>query len=718
MYPLETNLLCSGSMTPRKSLSTVSIALLVLAAAAPLSAQTHSKFDESLRRAIESGCTGTKSVIIRTTAGSREGLRKSLAAHGDRVNGEFPALDAIAAEVHCSDLKTIASFASTKSISGNVRIDAHQLGTPLDTTLDTTLETTTEESLVDAYAAGSRSPNSMLKAMSSSGWLGEALTAQALQSNLFSTLVVRSTVDAATAGGKSIGVAVIDSGIAAGPDFGNRITAFYDFTGGVIRATAASDSYGHGTHVAGLIGSTYVGVAPTARLIGLKVLDSQGRGTTDSVIRAVEFAVANRDVLDIQVLNLSLGHPIYESAATDPLVQAVEHAVRVGLKVVVSAGNFGTNKTTGVAGYAGIASPGNAPSGISVGAVRTFETVDRNDDRIAPYSSRGPSWYDGFAKPDLSAPGDNMLSVAAAGSTLRLLQESRGNVGNYMRLSGTSMAAGVTSGVVALILQANPGLTPNALKMVLQYSSIPVKSDDGGYADALTQGAGSINGDAVTLASTINAAADVGAAWLTSSVTPSSTIGGQTYIWSQRMIWGNRIARGAGVIDEQRPSWALDIVWGEGLDDNIVWGNADDNIVWGNALDLDDNIVWGNNLVWGNGYDDNIVWGNGDDNIVWGNGDDNIVWGNFDDDNIVWGNNVVWGDALLGMSLDDNIVWGNLDDNIVWGNLNDDNIVWGNLNDDNIVWGNSLFPGTIVSVPRNGGSAIAATKSSLKAGLR
>src|SRR4030095_3846671 len=107
----------------------------------------------------------------------------------------------------------------------------------------------------------------------------------------------------------------------------------------------------------GLGGSQYVGVAPNARLIGLKVLNSQGRGTTDDVVRAIEFAVTNKAVLGIDVLNLSLGHPIFEPAATDPLGQAVEHATRAGIAVVVSAGNFGMSSTSGQTGYAGIASP-------------------------------------------------------------------------------------------------------------------------------------------------------------------------------------------------------------------------------------------------------------------------------------------------------------------------------------------------------------------------
>jgi serine protease AprX len=650
-----------------------SVLALLLPRAAFAQSPSEAKLDESLRGSITRGCSGTKSVIIRTTPGAREVLRKSLAAQGRKVRGEFPALDAITAEVSCADLKVIASFRETASVSDNAKIDGHQLG-DLSGERPPPLA---EEPTLSAYSLGSLSTTSFTSSLLSR--LMEALTAQHLQGSLFSTLGARGPM-ALSSSTPSIGIAVIDSGIAPGLDFGTRITAFYDFTYGDIRVASPSDAYGHGTHVAGLAAGAFTGVAPSARLIGLKVLGAQGQGTTDNVIRAIEFAIVNKDALNIDVINLSLGHPIFEAAATDPLVQAVEHASRAGIKVIVSAGNFGRNQVTGVVGYAGVASPGNAPSGISVGSVRTFDTVGRGDDRIANYSSRGPSWYDGYGKPDISAPGDNLLSVASVASTLRRVQESRGNTGNYMRLSGTSMAAGVVSGMVAVLLQNNEHLTPNTVKMVLQYSSIPVKKDDGTYADVLTQGAGSLNASgAIALARAINPTASIGQGWLTTNVTPSSTLGGQTYVWSQRMVWGNHIARGTGVISEQRPAWALNIVWGDGLenDDNIVWGNLndDDNIVWGNALDTDDNIVWGNN----------------------------IVWGIFDDDNIVWGSNIVWGNSLLGLTDDDNIVWGNLDD---------DNIVWGNSDDDNIVWGNNALLGLVVKLKSNKEQAVEGSKSS------
>ncbi len=125
-------------------------------------------------------------------------------------------------------------------------------------------------------------------------------------------------------------MAVIDSGIEPGVDFDNRITAFYDFTHGDIRAVRRSIRTATARTWPGLIASEFVGVAPNARLIGLRVLDEKGQGDTANVVRAIEFAIANKDLLGIDVLNLSLGHPIYEPAATDPLVQAVEHATREG----------------------------------------------------------------------------------------------------------------------------------------------------------------------------------------------------------------------------------------------------------------------------------------------------------------------------------------------------------------------------------------------------
>src|SRR4029453_10880125 len=158
------------------------------------------------------------------------------------------------------------------------------------------------------------------------------------------------------------------------------------------------------------------------------------------------------------VINLSLGHPIYEPAATDPLVRAVERAVAAGIVVGVAAGNHGINLQTGQVGYAGITSPANAPSAIAVGAVDTKNTLTHSDDEVAPFSSRGPTWYDGYAKPDVVAPGRRIVSFMANDSQLsrRFPQwTATADTRTYMALSGSSMAAAVATGVVADIIDAS-----------------------------------------------------------------------------------------------------------------------------------------------------------------------------------------------------------------------------------------------------------------------
>ena len=121
----------------------------------------------------------------------------------------------------------------------------------------------------------------------------------------------------------------------------------------------------------------------------MRALDQNGSGYTSNVINAINFAVANKSSLGIDIINLSLGHPIYEPASSDPLVAAVEKAVAAGIVVVASAGNFGGDPTTHVTGYGGITSPGNAPDAITVGALDTLQTVTRGDDGVAWYSSAG-----------------------------------------------------------------------------------------------------------------------------------------------------------------------------------------------------------------------------------------------------------------------------------------------------------------------------------------
>ena len=512
----------------------------------------------------------------------------------------------------------------------------------------------------------------------------------------------------ASRGGMS--VAIIDSGIAPHADLPlSRIRAYKDFvTGG----RTPVDNCGHGTHVAGIIAGSgahsngaYAGIAPDVDIVALRVLGDDCSGNTSDVIDALEWIARYHATYNIKVVNISLGHAVLESIFTDPLVQAVERLSRKGIAVVTAAGNKGINPATGNPGYGGVGVPCNAPSAICVGSLDTKGTADLSDDTVSDSSSRGPTRFNLLAKPDLIAPGVNIVSLAARGSWLfnefaNLRVAGSTGKPEYFKLSGTSMASPSVAGAAVLLLRANHKLPVNALKVALQFTSrlLPL-------TDVLTQGAGAMNiPGALLLADAINPNVPRGQNWIRRRLTASNRDASNNVIrWGRRIIYGDRFVR-PKYAELHLFRWDDDIVWAyDAIAGNIVWGNADGNIVWGN----DDNIVWGNadnivwgnadNIVWGNAADDNIVWGNDEsDNIVWGNAD-NIVWGNAD--NIVWGNsaddNIVWGNSHLREVWASNVVWGFWDGNIVWGNVTRPraaNIVWGN-GGDNIVWGNAVLTG-------------------------
>src|SRR6266576_816176 len=206
--------------------------------------------------------------------------------------------------------------------------------------------------------------------------------------------------------GTGVGIAIIDSGIVpkhdlTGPNgVTSRVIYSENFATG---QTDASDGYGHGTHIAGIVGSsgkdssglgftqTFKGVAPNVSLINLRVLDENGSGVESGVIAAIDRAIQLKSTYNIRVINLSLGRPIFESFLNDPLCQAVEEAWKAGMVVVVAAGNEGRNNTYKNWGYATITAPGNDPFVITVGAMKTVGTSSKSDDKIASYSSKGPT---------------------------------------------------------------------------------------------------------------------------------------------------------------------------------------------------------------------------------------------------------------------------------------------------------------------------------------
>ena len=413
--------------------------------------------------------------------------------------------------------------------------------------------------------------------------------------------------------GAGIGVAVIDSGIAANSDLNNasgtsRVVYSQSF---VLLDTTTSDKYGHGTHVAGLIGgtgassgtangyaATYAGMASGVNLINLRVLDQNGMGTDSQVIAAIQEAITLQSKYNIRVINMSLGRPVFESYTLDPVDQAVEAAWKAGIVVVAAAGNNGRFAATN--GFGTIGVPGNDPAVITVGATMTLQTATRVDDKIASYSSKGPTAIDHIVKPDLVAPGNRLVSLRVAGSTLDTLYPQyevapTSGTAKYYVLSGTSMATPVVSGAVAQMLQQTPSLTPDQVKARLmktawksigQYSS---SSDSLGniYSneyDLFTYGAGYLNIDAA-LANTDLAA---GVALSQTAVSNSngsvsvkntsldSVFAGSSVVWgASSVVWGNSVVWGTNVLSATSVVWgATSVVWGANSVSgfSVVWG--------------------------------------------------------------------------------------------------------------------------------------------------
>ena len=175
-------------------------------------------------------------------------------------------------------------------------------------------------------------------------------------------------------------------------------------------------------------------MAPGAWIVNLKVLGADGSGTTADVIEAIDWAIANRRAYNIRIINLSLGHPVFESYLDDPLCQAAQRAADAGILVVAAAGNFGKT-ADGRPIVGGVISPGNTPSVLTVGAVNTRGTRRaRSDDVMATYSSRGPTAIDGVLKPELVAPGNRIVAASAAGQLpVADVSGARGRAGHGQR---------------------------------------------------------------------------------------------------------------------------------------------------------------------------------------------------------------------------------------------------------------------------------------------
>jgi serine protease AprX len=454
--------------------------------------------------------------------------------------------------------------------------------------------------------------------------------------------------------GAGIGVALIDSGVNSHLDLfttgllpSSRVVYNQSFVPG---DSSTADAYGHGTHIAGLIGGNganstgplysqnFKGIAPKVNIVNLRVLDAKGSATDSSVIAAIGQAINLKSKYNIRVINLSLGRGVFESYRQDPLCRAVEQAWRNGIVVVVAAGNNGRYLPT--SGYSTVTSPGNDPYVLTVGAMKPMGTPERTDDLIASYSSKGPTILDHVVKPDVVAPGNLLVSTETSNTTLYntelnnrvpysayIYGGSSSPSKAYFELSGTSMATGVVSGAVADLLQAHPTMTADQVKARLMKTaskSFPTSSSvydpSSGITytsqyDIFTVGAGYVDMAAALASSELSSGtamsptavydSNTGNVRLTSD---SSSTWGTSQTWSGPAVWGSSQFTGSSIMWGATSSSGSSIMWGA----NGLWGSS---IMWGASTSSGFSSIWSNSIMWGASGQNatSIMWGAGTD---------------------------------------------------------------------------------------------------------
>jgi serine protease AprX len=268
-------------------------------------------------------------------------------------------------------------------------------------------------------------------------------------------------------------IAIVDSGIQASrADFAGRVMAEVNMTS--LAPNSPGDGRGHGTFVAGIAAGGadgYAGAAPGSPIVSIDVMDDQGMAMTRDVIRAADWIYANKDTYKIRVANFSLHSSYANSFMFDPLDKAVERLWFSGIVVVAAAGNYGVDGQPSGVPFA----PGNDPFIITVGADDIDGSVSTMNDVAAPWSAYGYT-LDGFAKPDIAAPGRFIIGPVPVSSSLALERPTSVVAPGYIQLSGTSFAAPIVAGAAAQILSAHPNWSPDEVKGALMLSATRVPS--------------------------------------------------------------------------------------------------------------------------------------------------------------------------------------------------------------------------------------------------
>lgn len=546
-----------------------------------------------LAQAARSQPQDTLKVILQLKAPMSGALKALLNLKGARTKANFKNLNAQSLEIPASILESVAAFDEVFFISSD-------------------------------------------RQTASLGHLSETTGADAVRT--------RNGITADGLDGSGIGIAFLDSGVySSHTDFldksnKTRVVVDQDFTG----ENRTSDPYGHGTHVASMAAGNgrvsnqaYLGIAPNANIINLRVLNYRGTGTVSAVLSALDWVMSNRATYNIRVVNISLGTAAIDSYKNDPICIAARRLVNAGIVVVAAAGNNGKD-SAGLKVYGQIHCPGNEPSVITVGASNTFGTDARNDDGVTTYSSRGPtrsSWtdgtgakhYDHWIKPDIVAPGNKLIGAESLNNLL-VTQNPQLDAGvspavprKQMFLSGSSMSASVVSGGAALLLQANPTLTPNMVKAILMYTAQPLP----GF-NLLEQGAGELNLEgAVRVAQAVRTdlgtSKPVGAPLLsTAAPEPLTTIAGWTFTWSQGLILGHHFATGAPLILTYQPIYPAGVLMSDDviisgcviLSEGVIISDGviiTDGVIISDGVIITDGVFVGDNVI----VSDGTIMGNG-----------------------------------------------------------------------------------------------------------
>jgi serine protease AprX len=390
--------------------------------------------------------------------------------------------------------------------------------------------------------------------------------------------------------GASVTIAVLDSGLwqDTAQNYGGRIRATVDVVNGG-RGAVNGDPYGHGTHITSIAASgaitltgRYHGIAPRADLVIVRAFDRFGAGRYTDVIAGLDWVVRNRDRHNIRVLNLSFGAQPQSFYWDDPLNQAVMAAWRAGIVVVVSSGNDGPAPMT-------VNVPGNVPYVITVGAMTdSYTPSDATDDVLATFSSSGPT-YEGFVKPEIVAPGGHIAASMSSSTYLATLDPDSMQLGQQLfTMSGTSQASAVTTGVVALLLNREPWLTPDEVKCRLIRTARPAVTGNNRLAySVFQQGAGLINAASAAGARGSDTCANIG-------LDIHADLAGLRHFGGP----ANRDANGNFYIMEMGDQWGA-----ASGNDGETWDTSygDDGYRWSAGYNWSEGYAWGRGYPWTKG---------------------------------------------------------------------------------------------------------------------